>query len=148
MSNPHSYTAQLKPCPFCGGAATIKTYPRDRFGLRGCVEVGCENKHCPVLAVVEDDPIEEAVAHWNRRCDGPNSELAEALEILRSIEFATVVAAKCPVCLGWDKRYGEQSRKHTATCKLKALLNRHPATSNDRQKYDKSEPVSGDGSNG
>lgn len=59
----------------------------------------------------------------------PESDLAKALEILRSIEFTTVVASKCPVCLGWNAAgSGETPRTHTKNCQLAALLKRHPAT--------------------
>lgn len=56
------------------------------------------------------------------------AELKEALEILRGIEFTTVVANKCPLCWGWEpKGSGETERHHNATCRLDAILKRNPA---------------------
>jgi len=60
-----------------------------------------------------------------------NDDLKEALEILRSIEFTTVIYSKCPVCLGFDKPNGETSRHHNKECKLAALLKRHPVSANN-----------------
>ena len=50
--------------------------------------------------------------------------LEEAADILRQLEFVTVLPSKCPVCLGWDKVVGEQSRTHRTGCPLRDVLDR------------------------
>lgn len=50
----------LKPCPFCGGEASVKDY------LKGKYAVGCDIGGC-LASLFPYDTIEEAIAAWNRR---------------------------------------------------------------------------------
>lgn len=56
----------LRPCPFCGGKASMFTVKAD--GAPPRYEVDCENKGCEVASctMLYDTP-EEAAAIWNRR---------------------------------------------------------------------------------
>ena len=57
--------------------------------------------------------------------DEAEERLGEALELLRAVEFTTVLYDKCPVCLGFEKDgNGETSRHHNAKCSLNAFLKR------------------------
>lgn len=58
---------KLKPCPFCGGEATIYTVVWGRY------VVGCETGKCYCNTMTHDLPIfideQEAIEAWNRRAD-------------------------------------------------------------------------------
>ena len=59
---------ELKPCPFCGGAATVK---RNSYGSYYAV---CNSDDCLCVAMTIVFATEfEAVTAWNRR-DGENHE--------------------------------------------------------------------------
>ena len=66
-----SEAIKLKPCPFCGGKAIMKTDP-DIPGLNG-YQIGCESKatqyHCPgcISTSAHYWNKEMAVSSWNRR---------------------------------------------------------------------------------
>ena len=69
-----SATDELKPCPFCGGEATLKDARNclvvSRFSYIFPFSVGCENKHCEVKPyTLYCDTEAEAIAAWNRRAD-------------------------------------------------------------------------------
>lgn len=62
----------LKPCPFCGGEAKMKTdirYPRPKCEAKTAFEVVCQNSDCIIGYVDERYYLssEEATAKWNRR---------------------------------------------------------------------------------
>jgi hypothetical protein len=80
---PHSYRADLKPCPFCGGAPRLKNLP----GLG--VEISCENRDCPVCVSCDDsgtNAYEIAVGWWNTRHAGPSVPLELLEDCLAKIE--------------------------------------------------------------
>lgn len=52
---------QLKPCPFCNGAATIF---EGQFSL---YEIRCDNKHCGAVMFATHDSREHTVRLWNKR---------------------------------------------------------------------------------
>lgn len=54
---------EVKPCPFCGGEATIVDHwPNDPTGyIVRCMECGAQTPH------FETNTAEEAVKFWNRR---------------------------------------------------------------------------------
>lgn len=54
---------ELKPCPFCGGKASIYVSP-----FSGRVTAWCTNKGCgvnPFTCYTKE--IDKAVSYWNRR---------------------------------------------------------------------------------
>lgn len=51
---------KLKPCPFCGGKASVKDYLKVKYA------VGCDTGGC-LASLFPYDTIEEAIAAWNRR---------------------------------------------------------------------------------
>jgi len=60
---------ELKPCPFCGGAAQCKV-EEDHHGT--FYSMGCSNSDCVAHEIYytvpeEDLPMEQAVSNWNRR---------------------------------------------------------------------------------
>ena len=61
-----SDTPELKPCPFCGGSASI--FEDD---------VGCFNGECPVEPHAWAETKDEAIAAWNDRYSGPADWIAE-----------------------------------------------------------------------
>lgn len=66
---------ELRPCPFCGGEATLKDARKclvvSRFSYIFPFSVGCENEHCEVKPyTLYCDTEAEAIAAWNRRTDG------------------------------------------------------------------------------
>ena len=82
---------ELKPCPFCGGEAVIKTNP-DIPGLNG-YQIGCESKPtqyvCPgcISGSTYYWNKEMAITSWNRRAKPaphpdpltPEDELADTI---------------------------------------------------------------------
>lgn len=58
---------EVKPCPFCGGEATIiDHWPDEPTGfIVRCMRCGMETPH------FEDDNAEAAVNFWNRRAEEP-----------------------------------------------------------------------------
>ena len=60
---------KLKPCPFCGGEATIKR------NLYGDYYIACNNKNCLCVAFTIIFAREsEAIGVWNRRGGCENNE--------------------------------------------------------------------------
>ncbi|WP_176992776.1 Lar family restriction alleviation protein [Collimonas sp. OK242] len=57
-------TLNLRPCPFCGGSATLAPMRNAQEWWR----VRCNNYHCGVTPWAMPD-AEQAVNAWNRRPD-------------------------------------------------------------------------------
>ena len=54
---------ELKPCPFCGGEATVQEW-------EGGYYIECLNPDCDVSPATADfDAEKEAIVAWNRRAD-------------------------------------------------------------------------------
>ena len=54
---------QLKPCPFCGGEASMRIRP-----YCSVVYAGCLNSDCKIQPTTDwYDTDEEAIEAWNRR---------------------------------------------------------------------------------
>ena len=62
----------LKPCPFCGGAATVRSSIPGGWGNPCIWYVRCENAGCQVQpsSMSPRSSEREAVAAWNRRAEG------------------------------------------------------------------------------
>ena len=64
--------AELKPCPFCGGKATLQRdirYPRPKCEPTEAFEVVCQNWDC-IIGHCDDRyrlSEKEAIEAWNRR---------------------------------------------------------------------------------
>jgi len=65
---------ELKPCPFCGGKATVdqqydETWDGEEAGVDLYCDIGCENDDCGVKPSVSswDSTYEDAVERWNTR---------------------------------------------------------------------------------
>lgn len=59
-TNKQEIARELEPCPFCGAAAELKDYGRDRI----CVQ--CSNVDCRAHSMLSL-PGEDAIARWNSR---------------------------------------------------------------------------------
>lgn len=55
---------QLKPCPFCGGEATITLFIKQ-------IAISCTN----CSAVVVEKAAQEAIEAWNRRADNGKEDI-------------------------------------------------------------------------
>ena len=60
----------LKPCPFCGSPALIKTSPHFPNGMEYTVR--CSVKSCAGRSYKSWVNIDDAVNAWNRRVTGEN----------------------------------------------------------------------------
>ena len=59
---------KLKPCPFCGCEATVKSKKYVYLGVM--YFAGCENKGCKVCSkTIMFQSKNDAIAAWNRRAD-------------------------------------------------------------------------------
>ena len=64
---------ELKPCPFCGGQASLQDWTRGHkpgeLALDDTWGVACENKGCPCNPATDDGyrSPEAAAEAWNRR---------------------------------------------------------------------------------
>ena len=76
----------LKPCPFCGGAA--KLIDQEPYGNPF---VMCDNDECEVHCHVDGKTQDEAAALWNRRA--PQSP-----EVERTIPAEDCIFGECPGC--------------------------------------------------
>jgi Lar family restriction alleviation protein len=58
-------TPDLKPCPFCGGEASVKQAP----GISSPVmfTIGCLDESCIGFPAIKFQTRKDAVAAWNRR---------------------------------------------------------------------------------
>ena len=78
-------TSELKPCPFCGGEATLcKEYPADSDNVCSIAIVKCQSCGCNTGAYIEDiyyesklnlsrycsmGNVKNAINAWNRRVE-------------------------------------------------------------------------------
>lgn len=59
---------ELKPCPFCGGVATMLHFKREK-----CYRVSCDDIDCCCVAHSGYHLTEaEAIEAWNRRAEDGN----------------------------------------------------------------------------
>lgn len=77
---------QLKPCPFCGEAATMVQF-KSAWGDGLLTEIGCGSSACALSPVTDEVPAEIAIEAWNRR---PTEE-AQVREIERLREANRVL---------------------------------------------------------
>ena len=71
----------LRPCPFCGGKASLHRWSlRDGGYVEHCAQVrcdtiGCEASSYAVHECLSQDEVDEmAIGAWNRRASGPYSD--------------------------------------------------------------------------
>lgn len=91
----------LKPCPFCGGAAVVKTPPSDYAGTK----VICSLCHAKTASFLTP---EKAIAAWNQRPtpQGDYAELCERLSEAESRAYAYAGEAKLQGN-DWEKRWAD-----------------------------------------
>ena len=95
--------SELKPCPFCGGAAhPFKTSGDERFGYVKTVKISCRTCTACVADqdtrdkngwACKDDAALKATAKWNSRADLPPTltaalELPEVKQLMKAMERA------------------------------------------------------------
>ena len=88
---------KLKPCPFCGGEATISDggYSGEKFLAR------CRDLSCPAASGFIRKTHDEAVEAWNRRAQPENKPLT--LDELKQMDGEPVWIVLISVCDGyWD----------------------------------------------
>ena len=77
---------KLKPCPFCGGEATVRYE-----GHANVLSVGCRECNIRTAYMVADDiGVSEAAAAWNRR-----TETVEPRTCKRFWTGASMICSKC-----------------------------------------------------
>jgi hypothetical protein len=92
-------TDELKPCPFCGGKATVVHMARV-----GVCHVRCEHGECPVLCKTSGDSKEEAIEIWNRHASDWRSCKDSHPEIGQTVLIAEKTGIQCrPYNIQWAK---------------------------------------------
>ena len=61
----------IKPCPFCGAKAEIRSKPANRF------TVACSSRSCGAV-IASSQNEQEAMASWNRRIGGEAADVSGA----------------------------------------------------------------------
>ena len=94
---------KLKPCPFCGGAATVELQMHNSVRPDDYV-VGCEEFNCRITTIAESATKQGAIDKWNiRATDQQNEALLAQVEELRErlersceevMSFNTTIFAK------------------------------------------------------
>jgi Lar family restriction alleviation protein len=94
-------TTELKPCPFCGGEATVDYMAHWEWYL-----IKCDNDGCPVACVTDSDSKEEAIERWNSRTSGWRSCKDSQPEIGQTVLIAEKSDCKIrPYRILWAEYY-------------------------------------------
>ena len=59
----------IKPCPFCGAKAEIRSKPANRF------TVACSSRSCGAV-IASSQNEQEAIQSWNRRVGGDAADIS------------------------------------------------------------------------
>ncbi len=62
---------ELKPCPFCGGKAVLRTWI---YSFRGGTNYVVQCNDCNATVPIWFETAEESVRQWNRRAENANKE--------------------------------------------------------------------------
>jgi hypothetical protein len=57
------YEMEIKPCPFCGGEASLITGPKGKYYIVFCIMANCPVEPC----TAKYPTPEEAIQAWNQR---------------------------------------------------------------------------------
>lgn len=120
---------KLKPCPFCGSDAELKTdirYPRPMCHPKRAYEVFCTNYDC-IIGGVDDRYYtnkEKAIKAWNRRASNENTGEdhinCEAVDA-ESVRYGRWIQSKTVNAYYWCS-YCKSTHKMTKSCNKYVLL--------------------------
>ena len=73
---------KLKPCPFCGGDAKVRTWTDacELFAVVKCTQCGAESNMADDGTKTKGENIADAVASWNKRA-GRNETIEECAKL-------------------------------------------------------------------
>ena len=88
---------ELKPCPFCGGKASVSTYQTESLWSHDQVtytKVSCDE--CDIAFQTEPDYEIQAIAAWNRRADARQAptDYSNLLSVITDIRERSGVGSK------------------------------------------------------
>jgi len=79
---------KLKPCPFCGGDARVRTWTDacELFAVVKCTQCGAESNMADDGTKTKGENIADAVASWNKRA-GRNETIEECAKVVDSLAY-------------------------------------------------------------
>lgn len=89
--------SEIKPCPFCGGEATVEPWHGGRASKR---MVSCCAEDCSANPGVSGGTEAQAIAAWNRRSPAPSPASGESAEELSDAEAKRLYEEAEPVPFG------------------------------------------------
>ena len=123
--------SELKPCPFCGGAAILEVVNPQMPIFDQQWQARCNSGDCPVEPYCADGHPDDAMAGWNTRADEErhrveiewaNHEIGLLRGRLRAVDvFRAELAACREEC---ERLKIQNGNLYDQTCSLKAKLAR------------------------
>ena len=95
---PEERMPELKPCPFCGGEAKVRTWKDscELFAVVKCTGCGAESNLADDGTKTKEENIADAIAAWNHRPDIRRETIDAVIDLLETrAEHLNRAAIEC-----------------------------------------------------